>query len=154
MKKVAKIRAQQGKKAKDQILGKDAADLLGCSMALIYQMRRDGRLTSGSVEGKHLYFDKSEILKVKESGKVHPRTGKGRHKLGTGDIVNVHQENVQFEVNCATTEYNILSMILAPQKISVAEWCAKMVESAAATAQQSMTQNIAISVKSGGKKTA
>jgi hypothetical protein len=136
----------QVKGAKNPILGDDAAKLLGCSMALIYQMRRDGRLKSGFVKSKRLYVEKDEIEKLKASGEIHPR--KQKQKMGPGDLVSVYQKEVSFEVTCSSLAYNMLSMMLSSQKINVAQWCTMMVQNTTIEAQQSMTKTAAV----GGSK--
>jgi hypothetical protein len=138
--KAVKKTKSPAKQSKNPLLALEASNVLGCSMALIYQMRRDGRLKSGFVKGKHLYFSTDEIQKLKDSGEIHPR--KRQQKLGVGDLVSSHQEAVQFEVDCPSAQYNMLSMMLAPQKLSVSQWCAQMVQATVAQAQQSMTGTI------------
>jgi hypothetical protein len=137
------VKAARGPKAitKQPMLAKEAAKLLGCSMALMYQMKRDGRLKSGHLIGKHLHFDTSEIQKLHASGEVHPRSG--QQKLGVGDIIASHQSEARFEIACPAAQYNMLAMMLAPQNLSVSQWCAQMISNSVAEAQRSMIKVVA-----------
>ena len=129
-------------KSQEQLDTTEAAEFLGCSVPLIYAMLRDGRLASKETIGNRIYVNKADLQALKDGKKIHPRNSK--HKKATADVtqgsqvmLNGTNQVVRFEVETSAADYNLMSMVLAAQSMTVAEWLSKMVTNYASQAKES-----------------
>jgi hypothetical protein len=139
--------AAKAAQPKARMTSSEAASFLGCSIALIYAMKRQNRLKTGVQEGKLVYFDTKELIQVKNSGEIHPRLRPTT--LGVGDLVPSSQPETDVSITVPTNQYNMLAMVLSNQNMTVSNYLVRMVSAAVEEATKSFGTATAIG---GGRK--
>lgn len=114
---------------KDKLDTQEAHVFLGCSLPLVYNMIRDGRIKKKHIIGNRMYLEKAELKSLKDSGAVQPRK-----KHNTASVVeSLARRNgeVKMEISIPAADFQVINAFLLSQNLKiedyVSDWVKKMI---------------------------